>query len=475
MPTQPDEFGDKRTNTVVVNLGRPSLQILDHDGNITFSAPFTGSNTITRKSDGRTAIKTFENVKIVITANLSVVQGTTDAASRFTPGASPNPSRAGAVRIVEQGGDAALGICIDFPALLSVVIEDDGQGGNTPNELDRIAEVVKASLERKFRTAGFQYCLAGVNNKAPANSGDSFVLRPARFSFSVIHGDDDTSAICMGILLEDNHNAGSTPPPIEFTPKDSHVNPIPTGRTASVIFGHRVMANSFIVPGLIKSLSNVKCVSEKGDAGMRFEFKLPSHQIMARKYEEISGEMLFNMDGFSFNLDSPVSNLVFSPTNSSPTPPVKLSYTSPPQTMEWNSTDKIGLHVVSKSGVVEAEFSLTGTASWGRGPNPERYPNQLQLLFTFAPQLGVKIEAKKQEWWKSFFGGTNALPPHARDMDLKTPAISIDMTPMDYFLTTNLLFPGEHIFHVDDPSQTTEMQGLMTPRDTILTGMVRRK
>lgn len=62
-----------------------------------------------------------------------------------------------------------------------------------------------------------------------------------------MYGADDTSAICMGILLEDNQNAGSTPPPIQFTPMGKPVNPIPTGRTASVIFSHRVMASSFIV------------------------------------------------------------------------------------------------------------------------------------------------------------------------------------------------------------------------------------
>lgn len=197
---------------------------------------------------------------------------------------------------------------------------------------------------------------------------------------------------------------------------------------------------------------------------MRFTLNLPSHPIEAPQYQKATGEMVFNMDGFFFNLDSPTAELVFSSTNSSPTPPVKLSYTSAPQRMEWTSVDKFGRHVLSKSGAVDAKFSITGTASWGRGPKPELYPNQLQLLFTFASQLGITIEAKKQEWWKLFFGGTNALPPHARGINPSAPAISVDMTPMDYFLTTNLLFPGEHIFHVDDPSQTTDMQGLMTPR-----------
>jgi hypothetical protein len=178
---------------------------------------------------------------------LSVVRGTTNAAGGFTPDASPDPSRAGAVKVIEEGNNAALGICINFSQLLSVVVENDAQGGNTADQLDSITELMKAKIERRFMDSGFQYCLAGVNNKALAGPGYSIVLRPARFSFSVVYGDNNTSAVCMGILLDDNQNAGPTPPPIQFAPNDKPVNPIPTGRTASVIFSHRVMVSTFIM------------------------------------------------------------------------------------------------------------------------------------------------------------------------------------------------------------------------------------
>jgi hypothetical protein len=212
---------------------------------------------------------------------------------------------------------------------------------------------------------------------------------------------------------------------------------------------------------------------------MRFTFNLPSNQIVApkvmiRRGTAFSG-IYFNMDGFSFNLDSPASDLVFSSTNSSSTPPVNISYTSETQRMNWGSSVTIGGNPTSdEGGVVNAVFSFTGTARWGRGPNPELYPNQLQLLFSFGSHLGVKVDPQKYSWWEQIFGAKNSLPPSARDIRPAAPVISVDMTPMDYFLTTNLLFPGEHIFHIDDPSQTTEMQGLMTPRDTILTGMIKR-
>lgn len=98
---------------------------------------------------------TFENVKIVIIASLTAVHGTTSAAGGFTPNASADPSPAGTVRVIEQGNNTALGICINFPELLSVAVKNGGQGGNTPDQLDRIEESVKAKIERKFRDAGF--------------------------------------------------------------------------------------------------------------------------------------------------------------------------------------------------------------------------------------------------------------------------------------------------------------------------------
>lgn len=473
-----DDFDEEFTNTVEVILGKPSLQILDHEGNITFSTPFTGSNAITRKRDGKTKTTKFENVKVVITSSLAAIQGTTNAAGKFTPKSSPEPSRAGAVKVIEPGKDVSLGICIDFPSLLSVDINNDGQGGNTADQLDRLTNLVKAKIERRFKEAGFQYCLAGLNNETPKDRGSSIVLQPARFTFSVVHGDINTSAVCMGVLLQDNPNAGDNPPSIQFAPNGKVVNPIPTGRTASVIFSHRVMASLFIVPGLSKAVTNAKCVSQKGDAGMRFKLNLPSNVIKADRYSQRGGVISgvdFDMGGFSFNLNDPASELTISPTNSTSTPPVTLSYKSPTQKMGW------AYHVRApetptyvEGGSVNADFSFTGTAVWGQGPDPKKHPNQLQLLFTFPSRLGVTIQPQKYAWWEQMVGARDTLPPHARGIHPEAPKISIDMSPMDYFLTTNLLFPGEHIFQVDDPGQTTDAQGIMTPRDTILTGTIKR-
>ncbi|KAK4140763.1 uncharacterized protein C8A04DRAFT_14673 [Dichotomopilus funicola] len=378
-PTPIHDFDEEYTNTLEVAFGSPSLQILDREGNITFSAPMTGSKTVVRDSDGREKITKFANVKVVITASLSTVSGTTNAAGKFTPDPSPDPSRANEVRIIESGNDTALGVCIDFPSLLAVDFYNDGQGGNSPDDLDQLTSLVKAKIERRFKDSGFQYCLAGLNNEKPQDP-----------------------------------------------------------------------------------------------AGMKFTLNLPSHEIKADGYDNTTTMgVSSHLDGFHFNLNSPKTKLDIAAANSTSTPPIKVSYASGTLNMGWSHSTP-GREGHHEYGSVDLDFTFTGTATWTRGPNPEQHPNQLGMSFSFASVLGVKVNPKNHTIWERMCGASDALPPHAKDIHPEAPKISIDMSPMDFFLTTNLLFPGEHIFHMDDPGQTTELQGLMTPRDTILTGTIKR-
>lgn len=45
------------------------------------------------------------------------------------------------------------------------------------------------------------------------------------------------------------------------------------------------------------------------------------------------------------------------------------------------------------------------------------------------------------------------------------------MDPLDYFLTTNLLCPGKHLFKADAIGASTN-KGLALPHDFILTGEI---
>jgi hypothetical protein len=207
---------------------------------------------------------------------------------------------------------------------------------------------------------------------------------------------------------------------------------------------------------------------------MKFTYNLPSLQITRDEYIEKDMFHYFSIRGFSFNLNNPASNAVLHPSAQDSYGPFKMIYLSNVQQIHWlkqkysfkDKDDDV------KSGTVEAQFSFTGSAKWGRGTNTASHPNQLQLNFTFASRLGVKLKAQSKSIWEELFGGSEELPPQARDISPPAPQIHVDLTPMDYFLTTNLLFPGKYLFRADDPAQTSNTQGIMSPRDTILTGMV---
>ena len=47
------------------------------------------------------------------------------------------------------------------------------------------------------------------------------------------------------------------------------------------------------------------------------------------------------------------------------------------------------------------------------------------------------------------------------------------MNTLEYFLATNLLYPGKHIFKADSPSSKGIGKGLALPHDLILTGQVK--
>lgn len=207
---------------------------------------------------------------------------------------------------------------------------------------------------------------------------------------------------------------------------------------------------------------------------MKFTLNLPSHEIKADDFDDTTSVgVSSHLDGFSFNLNSPKTKVDIAATNSTSTPPIKFSYASKTLNMGWNHSTP-GPYGRFEHGAVDLDFTFTGTAAWTQGPNPEEHPNQLGMVFSFASELGVEVKAKDHTIWEKLCGASNALPPHAKDIKPKAPELSIDMSPMDFFLTTNLLFPSEHIFHMDDPGQTTDRKGLMTPRDTILTGTIKR-
>ncbi|KAK0669443.1 hypothetical protein QBC41DRAFT_223864 [Cercophora samala] len=212
-------------------------------------------------------------------------------------------------------------------------------------------------------------------------------------------------------------------------------------------------------------------------AGMKFTLNLPSYQVSAEsvveKGEGMGTKSELHMDGFSFNTDDSTSTLTLSPGRAAS--PFQLSYKSTTQTIGWSSVQYIPkMPPIRNSGQPKTNFLLSAAGSWTRGADEHNHPNEIRAVFTFDSAFKVEIDHPSYEGWKKVFFGRPFVPPQITNLRPAVPEISFPVAPLDYFLTTNLLFPGDHIFHADDPGATTDTQGIMSPRDTILTGTIKR-
>lgn len=121
-----------------------------------------------------------------------------------------------------------------------------------------------------------------------------------------------------------------------------------------------------------------------------------------------------------------------------------------------------------------ATFSYKGTGQWRGTTDAINHPNQLGVTWALDETLSMDIRADNRSFWDTINGNTGDIPRKYRDIRPAAPRLNIALKPLDYFLTTNLLLPGQHVFVADDPvpSSGDVRSGLATPRDTILTGNV---
>lgn len=211
--------------------------------------------------------------------------------------------------------------------------------------------------------------------------------------------------------------------------------------------------------------------------GMTFSFTWPSFTINVPQITRQSivdssgGKDLFFMDGCSFNMDEPAATLAINPQQSSTdNAPFSVAYASDVQNMEWQTFDYYSGYEVG-SGTSQNTFNLTGQGQWCGSSNASQYPNEIGFNLSFGDSLTCVCQSTTHAWWQQIMGGGN--PPAYQSVKPQIQEASVSMR-LDYFLTTNLLFPGAYIFMADNPvaSDGDTDHGIATPRDTILTGQV---
>ena len=187
--------------------------------------------------------------------------------------------------------------------------------------------------------------------------------------------------------------------------------------------------------------------------------------------EEEDRKNWYHCDGVNFSPKAPKTNIAVDPgIVTSDSTPVKISYKSDEQPISWKRIHRTGHGMYSEKGTVKTTFSWTSRGMWEGGT--EEHPNMLQLRFTNDKNWQIETQTEDPDWWEKWFQGKSGdVPVRWKDITVPGPNVQLTLKALDYFMVTNLLFPGQHIFQAHSPvADSSKSTGLAAPRDIILTG-----
>lgn len=176
------------------------------------------------------------------------------------------------------------------------------------------------------------------------------------------------------------------------------------------------------------------------------------------------------MDAIEFNPNDPLTVITISGnvSNDQKADDNNIIYKSKPQSAKWEWGQTVSGQDSGDSGTVELLFAWNGKGKW-KDVGTKKNPNLLGFEWQQDQKWTVTSKDVSKGWWLKFWPHSDEVPPHFRDLSVPGPHIDLTMNPLDYFLTTNLLFPGEKIFKAHAPTGDSS-EGLAVPRDLILTG-----
>ncbi|EWY79788.1 hypothetical protein FOYG_17078 [Fusarium oxysporum NRRL 32931] len=479
--------GENYTFDITMQLHSPAIQFSDASGSVNLICGITGSY----KREDLPRVTPFpDNLQLTLTAECAHVIGEWQD-DDFVPSSA---STHGPQWIIVDGGDGhnAHAVVVDFTKLSSVNIGNTSSGSNSPGMLAVLNDLIKAFIQQFFLSLGLKYYITALSNSHDPNPKAGMqVLKPVSFCFSIVPGSYSATpqipgALCIWIGVKGGVNDGQHTPGSTlagFAPNGTNLTPIPTNNDCSIIFSSAVISNLFLAPALGQWVDNVVAAPNPPEGGMvtNFNFKnvninVDSTDVNLHDHDDNQ----LHIDGCNFGTNSPAATITFGPNLVTvDAAPISIAYASNRQDINWNSSydseDADGNPFpVRHSGTVGATFTLKGAGQWTQSSDPVNAPNQLGLALTFDKTFGVSTYGEPQSGWDQWFSGkSEAVPDAFQNINPQAPNFQAQIY-MDYFLTTNLILPGQYVFKADNPvaMSSTSDHGLATPRDTILTAQM---
>ncbi|OIW32925.1 hypothetical protein CONLIGDRAFT_666337 [Coniochaeta ligniaria NRRL 30616] len=482
--------GSIKIYRVALTLANPVLQFKGSDGRVELFFDLAGSYQ--DKKEGSEAEKIPEHTQLVVSTRLVHVRGSIvgegTVSSHFTPDEGASGHGHEKITIMKPGQKQAASVAIDLQHVEVRCRAAPGKPELSEEQTKFLKGLVAVGINRHFREAAGLTFYLGCVSSTPATSPNSIVLHPRAFCFSTVPASSDQSddgALCLWIAVQDGNGNYAVPTedkPLSLTISGMSYNPIPSGKTASVIFAHDLMANLFLLPALqAKSCTNVRCTSVKGSDGMVFKYKLPSRKIHVDGKDEEYHAWLNttnenkHLDALDFDMtDEEATMNILTTMSDVALPPLSETKTKCQVTTEWKSKeirlcwsyhhDSIFKDLTTNErGAAKLTFSLYGNGTWtGVG-------NNLGIYITHPASFGTpKTEFDGGPWEKVLNGFSGKVPDEYTKLNPAVPSLDFNFSALDYFLTTNLVLPGATLFNADKP----DGNGLGVPRDTVVAGTI---
>ncbi|EIT73596.1 hypothetical protein AO1008_04773 [Aspergillus oryzae 100-8] len=460
---------------VFMDLEHPLLQFEDEHGNITLTFDIQkGHYVIIAKNITKDLPS---GMAISFKTTLNNVKGTVESSqSEDEPtGKGVKTASANELVIFNPGEkDISQHVCITFEKASADFI------GTTEESKKRVAGMafLLGAVKEYFQQhAELKYFVAGVSNKYNPESG-SDSLQPRSFRFNTLKGKtkNDESALCMWISVKEGTNRPeSYTQAFEGTFYANGLIPIPRGRTCSLIMHNDLLIKQFIMPNLSKGFKSFKDkTSGKGGLNLSATMIADDIDIKEMKKKESwgpGGIKTTTVDPMKFSLSDPETTISFGDGIISKSN--KINYTNKQQ-VKWKIDTVTGRVPGHEHGTTNLEFKWTATGSWKDKKTPG-HPNLLGFDWAGDKNWTITKSAEDVHWWEAFGGASNKIPEPLQNLQVPSPNTKLEMNTLDYFLTTNLLYPGKHIFDADDPSSGSTDKGLAFPHDLILTGETKIK
>ncbi|WP_437313022.1 hypothetical protein [Sorangium sp. So ce385] len=298
------------------------------------------------------------------------------------------------------------------------------------------------------------YALTGLNNSKPKDG--SIVLTPKAFVFTS-SGDATTGVLSLYIQTDREGSLPGNPDP-SFKPGGQETVPVPDGYSASIILSYDLLTRSYLKPQLEKNGFKVSFVTTTN--GIRVQLK--SDQSVVADSNE--GHVIFsNWDYGGLNIslnDFPLTMLLQDSK-------LQLQWEGR-ATSEWSEVTAGMGHTSPRYGKIDITITLNEPAvALGTLSDSDL---TLASITLGASDFTVKTDSHSCSFWERLGGCSESVPEfYERDMKLRIPSINLALPGLDFFATTNLLSPGQHVIDIATKA------GVKTPCDFLIVGKVAQR